>query len=466
MSPVAKTEQRTNRRVSTDMPIRFRIVDGEGELGKWHRTRTTNIASGGLAFLSKLIIPIGARAELEITLPGKQGELKCEANVVRIVGEFVEGEDVEYGTAFDMETLGDPEKLAMFVQSVDIVPLLERMAKEEATDLHLTADMPPMYRIRQRLVPGTKRRLSADMVETLVRGALNAERRERLERERELYFPFILPGVGRWRTCVFYQRGSIEATFQPIDEYVPTVTELGLPEVVRSLALSDGGLILVTGGSRTGKSTTVAAMLRAISHEQEKVITTLEDPIQYVHQNDRSIIKQREVGSDTLSFREGLKNILRQDSDVIFVDDVPDSGVMDMLFRAAETRRLVITTLPTEDSISGIRRILGMYREERTAPTLHTIASVLRGVISQRLVRSVDGSEMVLIIEVLMVNESVRNAIWTNKLDQLPNLMLSSAGSITVDSSLRSLILRGKLDYERASKMSRDPDGLRRASAV
>ena len=391
---MAEAEQRTNRRVSTEMSLRYRVVDGEGELAKHYRTQTTNVAAGGFAFLTKFILPMGCRIEVEISLAGQKGLLKCEAIVVRIVGEFVEGKDIEYGAAFDIDTIENQEALGAFVRSVDIVPLLQRMSTEGATDLHLSANTPPVYRIRQRLVPAGAP-LSGEVVEALVKGTMNSARRERFEKDKELYFPFVLPGIGRWHGSVFSQRGNIEATFQPMEEYVPSVAELGLPEIVRGLALGDGGLILVTGGSRSGKSTTLASMIRAINYETEKVIVTIEDPIQYIHTNNKSLIKQREVGTDTHSVADGLKNILRQDADVIMADDVPNSGVMDMLFRAAETRRLVMTSLPSADAGSAIRRILGMYREDRKPQVLHQISGVLRGIISQRLVRSVDGSEMV-----------------------------------------------------------------------
>lgn len=459
-------EQRRDRRVSAEVPIRFRVIGGEGELARDQRSKTTNIAVRGVAFMTPLNIPIGSRIDLKISLPGRGNDLECEATVMRIVRDDSDGTGSEYGVQFDMDTIDDSSRLGRLVRSIDIVPLLEHMAKQRATDLHLGADMPPIYRINRKLVPGGKKKLSSEVVEKVIFGALSPEQRKQFEREKELYFPLVIPRIGRWRGSVFYQRGNIEATFQPIDLRVPTIAELNLPDCISDLALAEDGLIIVTGGSRSGKSTTLAAMIEAINQSHEKIIVTIENPIQYVHQNHRSIIKQREVGTDTHTVADGLKHILRQDPDVVLIDEITNSGIMDMAFRAAETGHLVMTAFPTNDIVSTINHILGLYRTERRTPALHAIASTLRGVISQRLVPSLDGGEMVLILEVVTVNDAIRNTIRIDKVDQLPNMMLSAPGSVSVDTSLRNLIRSGKIDFARASQISRDPEGLRRGSSI
>lgn len=466
MASIDGHELRQNRRISTDMHIRYCVVDGEGDLAKHQRTKTTNVSSDGVAFISSLSIPIDSRLEVEITVPGDAGILKAEARLVRIVRELPEGRGIEYGLQFDSDSIGDKGLLAQFVSSVDIVPILQAMTKQGATDLHLMADGVPMFRIRRQLVAHGKQAIADEVLRAMIYGTLNAERRQKFEREKELYFPFMVPGLGRWRGSVFYQRGKVEATFHAIDLYVPTITELGLPAVIHNLAMGDGGLIIVNGGSKSGKSTTLAAMVRAINHEKRKVIVTLEDPIQFIHQNEQSIIKQREVGSDTVSIASGMKNIMRQDPDVILIDEISDSETMDMALRAAETGHLVMTTFPTIDATSTIKRILGLYPGDRRAPTLHSLSTVLRGIVSQRLLPSLDGSEFVMVPEILTMNDSIRQAIWTNKLEQIFNLMHSAPGSMTLDTALRNVILRGQVDFERAAQIARDPDGLRRSVAV
>jgi twitching motility protein PilT len=460
-----KSEQRETRRVAVEMPIRFHVENGEGELAKFHRSSTTNISADGVGFISTLHIPMDARLELEITLPDKSGTLSCTAILLRIARKLPEGEGFEYGVAFEREIIQDTSQLDSFVRSIDIVPLLESMLKEGATDLHLCADARPMVRIMRRLTPCGKR-LTAETVQAMVLGTIDSERRQRFLAEKELFFPFMVPGLGRWRVSVFYQRGNIEATFHTIDLSVPTIEELELPEIVRSLALGRGGLIIVTGASGSGKSTTLASMIEAINHAKDRVIITLEDPIQYIHENKKSIVKQREVGTDTLSIRDGLKHVLRQDPDVILLDEIPDSEVLDMALRAAETGHMVLTTLACRDAVSAIKRLCGMYPEERRSNTLHVLAHAIRAVISQRLLPSIDGTELVMIPEVLVVNDSVRQAIRTNKLEQISNLMLGSKGSISLDGALRNAILRGQVDFEHAVQIAEDPEGLRRAVAV
>lgn len=461
-----KNEQRETRRVAAEMPIRFRVENGEGELGKFHRTTTTNISAVGVGFLSPLHIPMDARIELEITMPDKSGVLSCTATLLRIARELPEEKGFEYGVAFERDIIEDRSQLDQFVRSIDIVPLLETMLKEGATDLHLCADAQPVLRIMRRLTPCGEGPLTAETVESMVLGTIDSERRKKFMEEKELFFPFMVPGVGRWRVSVFYQRGNIEATFHTIDLSVPTTEELDLPEIMRTLALGKGGLIVVTGASGSGKSTTLAAMIEAINQEKDRVIVTIEDPIQYIHENQKSVIKQREVGTDTLSIRQGLKHVLRQDPDVILIDEIPDSDVLDMALRAAETGHLVLTTLACRDAVSAIKRLCGMYPEERRASTLHVLAHAIRAVISQRLLPSIDATELVMIPEVLVINDSVRQAIRTNKLEQITNLMIGSKGSISLDGALRNAIIRGQVDFEHAVQIAEDPEGLRRAVAV
>jgi twitching motility protein PilT len=300
------------------------------------------------------------------------------------------------------------------------------------------------------------------LVEALILGLLSPERREALERQREVYFPFTVPGLGRWRVAAFYQRGNLEATFHAVQTEAPSLMELGLPDIVSKIAQMDAGLVAVTGAPGCGKSTTIAAMVQAINQEKDRIIVTLEDPIECIHQNQRSLIKQREVGTDVSSVREGMENVLRQDPDVIVVDKILDTDVMDLALHAAENGRLVIATFPTSDGVATIRRILAMYGEKRQHTARHALANTLQAVISQRLLPSADASEMVLVPEVLILNDSIRQTIRTNNLDQIQNLMTSAPGSIFVDAALRRLLTEGKLDLERACLMARDPDALKR----
>lgn len=465
MAP-AKNDQRQDRRVAAEMPVRYRVLGGTGELAAEQRTKTTNISMSGVAFVSPLNIAIDTRVTVAVNMPDKRGELECEAIVMRIVRELPGEQGVEYGIQFDMDTVRDQERLQQFVRSIDIVPLLEYMMKNNATDLHLTADSAPIFRVNRQLLKTDGRALSRDAVKALVLGTLSPDRRETFVRSREIYYPFFIPGLGRWRVSAFQQRGNIEAVFHNVDLYVPTIEDLDLPEILHNISLTQGGLVCVTGGAGTGKSTTIAAMIRTINREQQRVIVTIEDPIQYIHENERSVIKQREVGFDTSSVAEGLSHVLRQDPDVVVIDDVPDAEVMDMAMRAAETGRLVIVTMHTTDAMTTVRRIVGMYPEHRRLSVLQSVAAALRAVISQRIAPTIDGRGPIMIPEILTMTEPMRQAIRTNKIDQLYNLMAGAPGCITLDAGLRSALLRGRIDFDTASLFARDPEGLRRAVAV
>lgn len=455
---------RSTRRVSAELAVRYRIADpSTGEFGESYRTKTTNVSCMGIAFTSKFNIPISARLKLELFIPDRKDSLNCEGTVVRIVRELPESKGFEYGVALDKDTITETGALDDFVRTIDVVPLLRYMRDQNAATMHLTANTPPVLRLNRRLIESDRHKpLPAKLIEAVVLGTMSAERREELLTQKEVDYPLTIPGLGRWRVNAFYQRGNIEATFRWIDPYVPTLAELGLPEVVRNIALSRSGLVLVTGGPGSGKSTTLAAMIGVINNEDQRVIVSLEDPIEFVHENDRSIVKQREVGSDSRSIHFSLRSVIRQDPDVIVVDRVPDADSMETLLRAAESGYLVIAGLPTGDPMSTIQRIVKMFPETRRTMMLHTIGNALRAVITQRLIPTMDRSDQVMALELMTVNDSIRQAIWTDKLEQLFTLMQATAGCQTLDVSLRNLIFRGQIDIETATQVARDPDALRR----
>ncbi|HIJ74097.1 MAG TPA: Flp pilus assembly complex ATPase component TadA, partial [Candidatus Hydrogenedentes bacterium] len=260
-----------------------------------------------------------------------------------------------------------------------------------------------------------------------------------------------------------YQRGFIEGTFHAIDQYIPTVTELELPDIVHTLALSDSGLVLVTGMTGSGKSSTIASMVGVINENTSKVVVTIEDPIEYVHENALSIVKQREVGNDTLSCLRALRHALRQDPDVLVIDTVPDLGTMDTALRAAEEGYLIIMSFPTPDPPRTLSRIATMYPQAQRALVLHMLAGALRGVISQKLLPRLDGSGSALACEVLVANDAIRGAIRSDRMeDQMMSIMGSVPGAQLLDVNLRRLVQRGEISYETAALVAHNPEILRR----
>lgn len=457
------TELRQSRRVSAELGLKFFTMGpGGADPSKAVHATTTNISAAGVAFLAHLAMPIHMRLQLEISLPGAEDVLRAEGTIVRIVADHGEGAGLEYGVRFDR--LEPRDLLERYVRSVDVLPLLKVMSKQKASDLHISVFSPPMLRVNRELVPAHERPLPPEAVEALIFGFLNVHQRRELHRRRGIAFPMTVPHVGRWHVNVLFQRGFVECTFHTINEEVPTLELLGLPESVKDLALSDeGGLILVCGPYGSGKSSTLAALVDVINRERRRTIVTLESPIEFVIENDHSIIRQREVGNDVLSHAEGLRQALLHDADVVMVSEVTRRETAQMVLHAAEKGLLVLAAMPAPNALAGIEHLVAMLPVDERSTALHSLSLALRGVIGQRLLRRSDGMGLALAAEVVAAGEGVRSAIRTDKLDQIASLMRSAPGSQPMDVSLRSLVLRRVVDLETAVHHTPDPDRLRKA---
>lgn len=453
-------EQRRCRRVGLEAPIRFRLIDPIEEHQDFFQGKTTNLSRTGCGFISSFPIGLGVRGEFVVELPGEDVEHSTEGTVVRLGWEFPGGAAFEYGVEFDQPI--PEEVLERVLQGADIVPMLQAMRDRGADSLHLTTNSPPVVRVRGRLMTLDPRPLGPRRIERLIYSFLSSARRYDLGMRRELEFPLVVPEVGRWRVSTFYQRGCLEAVFTTMDAEVPTIEETGLPSSVFDMIRADHGLVLVTGSSSSGKRTTIAALIDALNKTQNKVIVSIERPICYVHANNKSIVKQREVEEDARTVISALKHALHQDADVVAVGEVNDFETLETVLRAAETGHLVLAVLPTANAAETISRIVSMFPTEQRAMVLHLVATVLRGVISQKLLPSTDGERLVLAAEVLMVNETVSHAIRVGKIDQFNYLMRNAPGSQTLDISLRNLVQRGMVTLETALSVANSPDELRR----
>ncbi len=344
--------------------------------------------------------------------------------------------------------------------AVNIVDLLLLCMEKEASDLHLTANMPPILRIHGTLTvvedfPPIKR----DELRRMIYGCLTDMQKQKFEKELELDFSLHFPNTDRFRINVHMQRGSVEAAFRRVSSNVPDWDFLGLPPVVKELARKPNGLILVTGPTGVGKSTTLAAMVNLINEEFKKLIITVEDPIEYLHRHKNSIVKQREVHQDTLSFANALRHVLRQDPDVIVVGEMRDLETISTAITAAETGHLVLATLHTVDAAQTVERVIDVFPPHQQQQIRLQLADCLQAVMSQQLFKKKDGSGRVLAVEIMICTPAIRNVIREMRIEQIPNLIQTGAkyGMQTMDNAIQKLYADGLISYEDSVTYMKNP---------
>jgi twitching motility protein PilT len=333
---------------------------------------------------------------------------------------------------------------------MEIRELLLSAVNTGASDLHLTYGMPPLLRIDGDLSPMSLGILSQEELKKIIYGLLTDSQKIQFEEEKELDFSLALTGLDRFRVNVHIQRGSVEAAFRRIPLFIPTIDELNLPPIVASLARKINGLVLVTGPTGMGKSTTLAAMVQLINNERRNMITCIEDPIEFLHPNKKSVIKQREVARDTHSFPEALKRCLRQDPDVIVVGEMRDLETIATVLTAAETGHLVLATLHTPDAPQTIERIIDVFPPYQQLQVRQQLSACLQGVISQRLLPHASGKGRVLATEVMIATPAIRNLVREQAVEQLTTAIQTGAqyGMKTMDRALRDLYEAGMITYD------------------
>jgi twitching motility protein PilT len=348
--------------------------------------------------------------------------------------------------------------------NVELDQLLGYLLDIGGSDLHLTVGVPPMVRIHGHLRPIEGQPvLDPSSVKALVYGALDEDHIESFERDLELDTAYALPGRSRFRVNVFRQRGHLGAVMRAIPYEIPPFDSLGLPPSVKRLAELHRGLVLVTGPTGSGKSTTLASLLDIVNRTRAVHILSCEDPIEFVHDHKRSIVNQREVGGDTRSFASALKRALREDPDVILVGEMRDLETIATALTAAETGHLVFATLHTQSAPSTVDRIVDVFPPEQQGQVRTMLAFTLQAVITQQLVPTAGGSGRAVAAEVLMATPAIRHLIRDKKVHQIPTQMQAGAehGMITMDQSLAGLVRSGHISFDVALERAVDPEDLR-----
>jgi len=338
--------------------------------------------------------------------------------------------------------------------------LLRIMLDRGGSDLHITVGSPPGIRQRGELVPieNMKPLMPRDTMEMIL-SLLSEEQRRRFETELELDFAYSIPGVSRFRANVLQQRNSMGAVFRVIPIKIPTMDELALPKVCQYLAERPRGLVLVTGPTGSGKSTTLAAMINHINETRPVHIITMEDPIEFMHRNKKAYVNQREVGEDTHSFASALKRVLRQDPDVILVGEMRDLETISAAITAAETGHLVLATLHTTGGPETIDRVIDVFPPHQQQQVRMQLSSTLEGVLSQVLLRSNDGRSRIMAMEIMLGIPAISNLIREGKTHQMETIIQGGAslGMQTLDQHLKNLLTAGKVTFEEAISKAKSP---------
>src|SRR5512135_1896408 len=345
---------------------------------------------------------------------------------------------------------------------MDINELLKTAHSMGASDVHLKVGSQPIVRVNGQLGPMPGNRLSQEETLKIAFSVMSPGQRETFKKKNDLDLAYSVPGLGRFRCNIFIQRGTIGLVFRVIPMRIPTIEELLLPEIIKKISLEPRGLILVTGTTGSGKSTTLAAMIDNINSSRTDHIMTIEDPIEYLHRDKRSIVNQREVGNDTESFGKALRAALRQDPDVILVGEMRDFETIQTALTAAETGHLVLSTLHTIDATETINRIISVFPPYQHKQVRIQLASVLKGIISMRLVPKSDGKGRVPAVEVLIATATIKDCILdADKTKSINDAIAQGTlhyGMQTFDQSLFNLFKSGLISYEEALRRATNPD--------
>ncbi len=347
------------------------------------------------------------------------------------------------------------------------MPTIEEMLRiakaAGASDVHVTVGIPPKMRVNGKLITMEFNRFLPGDTQQMLSEIMNEEQKRRFEERGEYDMSFSIPNMGRYRVNAYRQRGSVAIALRLVGTHVPSPEELGVPDSVIDLYKKKRGLVLVTGPTGSGKSTTLAAIIDKINNNRECHVITLEDPIEYLHQHKLSIVNQREIGLDTQTYSNALRAALREDPDVILVGEMRDFDTISVAITAAETGHLVLSSLHTMGAASTVDRVIDVFPAHQQQQIRVQFANVLEAVVSQQLIPRKDEEGRIAAFEVLHANQAVRNLIREGKSHQLKTVMQTNRklGMITMDETIAQLYMDGKISKEKAIQFAQDSDGIK-----
>jgi twitching motility protein PilT len=346
---------------------------------------------------------------------------------------------------------------------VKLAEFLRFMASKEASDLHLKPMRPPLLRIKGKLVPLKSEALQPKELEEMVLEILTPAQKQKLEERQSVDLGYGLAGVARFRANVYVQRGSLAAVFRRIPFKLPSIEDLNLPEVLETFVHLPAGLVLITGPTGSGKSTTLAAILKSVIEQRQVHIVTIEDPIEYLFADGKAAVSQRELETDTPSFAEALKNMFREDPDVIMVGEMRDWQTMQTVLTAAETGHLVFSTLHTNSAGQSVDRIIDSCPSNQQRQIRSQLALVLRAIVSMKLIEKSDGSGLFPVVEIMINSPKIAKHIESGESKEIQEEMETSVAFFhmqTMNQSLIALLVNNRITYERAMELSTDPEDL------
>jgi twitching motility protein PilT len=348
---------------------------------------------------------------------------------------------------------------------MDLDTILNEAVEMGASDIHLIAGHPPMVRAHTAMVPLNYPVLEPEMTMAMLKHMASDDHIKTFEKVKDSDFSYALEGKGRFRVNAHLQRNSVAIALRTIKTEIPPLADLNLPEVINRLTYLPRGLVLVTGDTGSGKSTTLAAMIAAMNNRYQKHIITLEDPIEYTLESKKCIIEQRELGTDTPSFASGLRHVLRQDPDIIFVGEMRDLETTAAAITAAETGHLVLSTLHTVNASQTVERIIDMYPADQQNQIRSMLANTLQAVISQTLFKQLDQSNMVPAVEIMLCTPAVRNLIRENRAFEIPNVIDTNRamGMSSLDNAIAELFFNGMISRDNALSKAAYPEKLERS---